>query len=252
MVNMGYDVITAIAGSEGIIVIDAGISNSLTEKYRKIIEKEFKRNDFAYLINTHSHWDHIGGNQVFSNAVIVGHQNCPAEIFEDWKDLEKKKADSFKMIQSYKTKLKSEEFDSLDNADFLHQMYRYEGVYNDLLNGRAVTPPAVTFNDQMNIFMENLTLNLIYFGRAHSESDIMIHIPEEKLLMVGDLFSEGGRPHFGEFNKQDVERWMTAKQWIEKRLNKIETVIGGHGEIMEATDLKSFLERIAEKRTEFE
>jgi len=250
LVKMGYDVISAVEGDGGIVVIDAGISNSLTAKYRKIIEKEFNRNDFAYLINTHSHWDHIGGNQVFSDAVIVGHQNCPIEISERWKDLEKKKADACKMIENYKMKLKSNDFNTLDKADFRMQKIRYESVYNDLLNDRVVTPPNVTFDDQLTLFMGDLTLNLIYFGKAHSGSDIIIHIPEEKLLFIGDLFSEGGRPHFREYTKQDTDRWMTVKQWIEKRLDKIQIVIGGHGEIMGIADLKSFLEYIEKKQAE--
>jgi len=70
MVNMGYNAVIAINAKKGIVVIDAGISNSLTAKYRKIIEKEFNRKDFANLINTHSHWDHTGGNQVFRMRLL--------------------------------------------------------------------------------------------------------------------------------------------------------------------------------------
>ena len=43
IVRMGYDAVTAIATQKGIVVIDAGISNSLTVKYREIIEKEFEK-----------------------------------------------------------------------------------------------------------------------------------------------------------------------------------------------------------------
>ena len=250
MVSLGYDVITAVESDGGIVVIDAGISNSLTAKYRTIIEKEFNRKDFAYLINTHSHWDHIGGNQVFSDAVIIGHHNCLVEMALYWKDPDKVKAGALKTIENYEAKLKSADFDSLDKADFVLQKIRYKSVYNDLLNDRIVTTPSVTFQDQMNINLEDMTLNLIYFGRAHTGSDIMIHIPEEKLLMAGDLFSEGGRPHFRKYTKQDTERWMSAKQWIEERLDSIEIVIGGHGEIMGREDLIGFFKRINELHTE--
>ena len=70
-VGTGWDNVTALSTQKGIVVIDAGISYSLTAEYRKVIEQRFNRNDFAYLINTHPHHDHTRGNPVFSDAVSL-------------------------------------------------------------------------------------------------------------------------------------------------------------------------------------
>jgi len=61
----------AIASEQGIVVVDTESSWSLTAEIREVIAREFARDDFAYLINTHGHADHGGGNQVFRDAVIV-------------------------------------------------------------------------------------------------------------------------------------------------------------------------------------
>lgn len=246
-VSLGYDAVTAINTKNGIVVIDAGISNSLTSKYRNIIEKEFKRNDFAYLIDTHSHYDHTGGNQVFADAVIIGHENCIIEMTEYWKDKEKIKSGLQKIISNYDNQLKN--FDSTwqDSLEIKLQKIRYQHAYNDLLNDRIVTLPQKTFKDTMNLCLGDITLNSIYFGKAHSESDIIIHCSEEKLLMVGDLFSSGGIPSIEKVDKKDIKRWMKVIKWIEKRMDKIDIVINGHGQIMNKNDLKEFIKILRER-----
>src|SRR4030042_6446780 len=66
LVNFGYDAVSAINTEQGIVVIDAGISTGLTSRYKKIIQKEFRRDDFIYVINTHGHQDH---NNCYSQAI---------------------------------------------------------------------------------------------------------------------------------------------------------------------------------------
>ncbi|MBU1011557.1 MAG: MBL fold metallo-hydrolase [Bacteroidetes bacterium] len=250
IITMGYDAITAIATQKGIVVVDAGISNSLTEKYKKVIEREFDRNDFAYLINTHSHPDHIGGNQVFSNAIIVGHENCLSEISNQWKDPEKIKPRLLKIVEEYDSELKNCEPGSDEWKSVFCQKVRYQSAYNDLLDGQVITNPNVTFTDSLSIFMGDATFNLIYFGKAHSNSDIFIHIPEAKILMSGDLFFPGGRPSVYEVSEKDAQRWVYVMDWIKNRDDEIDIIIGGHGQIMDKKDLEAFNKSIILKKLE--
>ena len=128
VVKIGYDAVTAIATQKGIVVIDAGISNSLTAKYREIIEKVFNRNDFAYLLITHSHWDNTGGNQVFKDAVIIGHKNCLNEMTEYWKDKEKIKSGLQKIISHYEKQLKNFDPEWQDSLEIEKQRIRYQAA----------------------------------------------------------------------------------------------------------------------------
>ena len=240
IVGLASDAVTAISTTKGIVVIDAGISVSLTAKYRKIIESKFGRKNFSYLINTHSHSDHTGGNKVFSDATIIGHKNCLPEMTAYWKNTEKIKSGLSKTVRDYEKKLDTLDPNSIDREEYFCQMSRYQCAYSDLTSGHIFTPPTVTFEDTMNIVSGDVTLSLCYFGKAHSESDIMIHIPEMKILMVGDLFSGYGRPNFSDSSKPDVERWINALKWIEARLTNIELVVGGHGKIMTKEDLLLF------------
>lgn len=244
IVKLGYDAVTGILTQDGIVVIDAGISNSLTQKYRAIIEKELKVNHFAYLINTHGHHDHTGGNQVFSDAEIIGHEKCKIEISESQKDQAKVKSNYLKITQQYEKKLQNLDSGTVDWKAACCQKYRYQCAAEDMLNSRKIMLPTKTFRDSMHINVGNVNIDMMYVGKAHSESDILIHIPEKKILMVGDLFSGGGIIHIQYKDKYDVKRWLKVKKWITDRMNRINIVIGGHGEIMGKEDIGYFLEWI--------
>ena len=250
VVGFGYDAITAFNTEDGIVVIDAGISNSLTQKYREVIQKEFGKNNFKYLINTHAHSDHTGGNQVFADAVIVGHENCLIEIKNFQNNITKTKPRLLKIVQDYEKELDTLNPHTEEWTETYCQKIRYESTYNDLNNSRVITYPSLIFNEQEHLSTGNMTFDLYYFGKAHSDSDILIHCPEQKILLTGDLFFPGGRPSIGSINETDIARWQTAKKWIEERINDIEVVIGGHGQVMNTDDLNSFLEYISERSTQ--
>ena len=188
LITLGSDAVTAIETQKGIVVIDAGISTGLTGKYRKIIENEFQRNDFAYLINTHGHPDHNGGNSIFDDAIIIGHENSLQEISDQWKDPEKVKSYLLKIVDDYDKELQKLEPGTDEWTEVFCQKARYQYAYNDVLNNFIIAKPEVTFKDTLTISMGDATLSMIYFGKAHTNSDIIVHIPELKLLMTGDLF----------------------------------------------------------------
>ncbi len=245
---MGYDAVTAISTQKGIVVIDAGISTGLTAKYRKIIENEFQRNNITYLINTHGHPDHTGGNGIFADAVIVGHENCFKEISSQLKDPERVKSSLKKIVNDYDKELQSLISGTNEWENVFCQKTRYQYAYNDALKNSPVAKPSFTFDDSLDIDMGDMTFNLIYVGKAHSKSDILIHIPEKKILMVGDLFSKYGRPGISFDNKQYTERIVKATDWIENRWADIDIVIDGHGQIMSKEDLLSFISYVRKSR----
>jgi cyclase len=240
IISLGSDAVTAITTSKGIVVIDAGLSASLTAKYRKIIEHEFKRNDFAYLINTHGHRDHTWGNIAFDDAVIIGQENCIAEMADQWRDPEKVKAGLLRLVNEYDIELKSLPRGTEDRNDAYCQKARFQYASDDAANNRITRNPDITFRDTMNLTMGDVKFNLVWFGKAHSNSDILVLVPEEKILMTGDLFFKYGRPSIPDSSRSDVARWLTVMDWIASRNADIKTIIGGHGKVMTKEDLVLF------------
>jgi len=202
--------ITAISSAEGLIIIDTSGSTKIAAKIRKMIEKEFNRKDFAYLINTHQHWDHTNGNQVFADAVIIAHEQCLEVLRQSDKDT------SVFRYPPFETKAPPPP----PNRMFTRYV---EGL---------VHTPAISFNDRLTLDLGDLTLKLFYFGRAHSVSDIIIQVPEEGLLLTGDLFFEKRwLPLFIGQIELDVPRWIEVLNSVLDSEDKVKFVILGHQEI---------------------
>ena len=72
----------AFATEQGIVVVDTFGIPEVDAQLRDAIAREFGRSDFTYLINTHEHGDHTGGNAVYKDCTIVGHELIAAGMAE--------------------------------------------------------------------------------------------------------------------------------------------------------------------------
>lgn len=187
------DQVVAITTEKGIVLIDAGKAPTLTREYRKIIERESGRNDFTYVINTHYHFDHTSGNQVFPEAAIIAHQKTPA-LMKNWTDnrqafVDGRRANQLPQWISQRDAAEpgSEEWERFN--DFVTTQIV---MFDDYENNYILTLPEITFNDRMTLDLGDITLKLYYWGEGlHTGDDILIYCPEEKLLFSGDLFFKG-------------------------------------------------------------
>ena len=247
MINFGFDAVTAIKTTHGIVLFDAGISTGLTDKYRKAIENVFHQNDYVYVINTHGHHDHIAGNGIFSKAKVVGHENCQNDISERWTNPEKSMINLNKIVEDYEQQLQQAKPNTAEWNDIFTQKIRYMSAFWDVKNHVSVKLPDITFPDSMRIELGDTTIEMIYFGKFHSNSDILIYVPEIRVLFIGDLFSRYGRPSMSNSMITDEIRWVQAIKWIKKRTNNIETIIDGHGQILSIDDVKLFTNDLLKK-----
>ncbi len=247
MVNFGYDAVTGIKTTHGIVLVDAGISTLLTDKYRKTIENVFHQNDYLYVINTHGHHDHIAGNGIFSQAKVVGHENCQNDISERWTNPEKSMMNLSKIVEDYELQLQQAMPNTAEWNDIFTQKIRYMSAFWDVKNHVSVKLPDITFSDSLRIELGDTTIEMIYFGKFHSTSDILIYVPEIRVLFIGDLFSKYGRPGMSNSLITDEIRWMQAIKWTKKRTNNIETIIDGHGQILTIDDVQLFTNNLLKK-----
>ena len=246
IVKFGYDALTAIKTTEGIIVVDAGISTSLTDRYIKLVEKEFNQKKFIYIINTHGHHDHIRGNSVFHDAQIIGHESCRNDAIE----IENTDSTLIKIgriVNQYDQQLRQLSPDTHEWEDNFTQKIRYSSAYQDINKNLPFKFPDITFPDSLNLKCGDVTFEMIYFGKFHSNSDILIYTPEIRTLFTGDLFSKFGRSGISDSSSIDTTGCMRAINWIDNRIYNIETVIEGHGQILSIDDLKGFTNNILNK-----
>jgi glyoxylase-like metal-dependent hydrolase (beta-lactamase superfamily II) len=224
-----FNNITAIASKKGLIVIDSSGFPSTARKMRAIIEREFKRTDFAFVINTHFHWDHAWGNQAFPEATIIGQEGCPALMARD-KEYEAARTRSMRQrLEDQKAKLSQADPNSAEAQNIRRSISQVERDIKDHSEGFVITPPQVTFDDRMTWNLGDLTLKMYFFGRAHSGTDIFIHIPEEGVLLTGDIFLDRRwLPLFAGQPELDIPKWIGVLHTVLDVPDKMTQVIRWH------------------------
>ncbi len=230
--------VVAIASGKGIVVVDTSGLPSTAAEMRRIIEREFGRSDFAYVINTHSHWDHTFGNQVFPDAVIIGHDEVIPGMARDKDIIPRRIANLEGSRQDETSRLKSVPAGSEEARNIEASLKTLEREIHDFKYVFVSTPPGIIFNDRMILALGDITVRLDYFGRAHSTSDILIHIPEEEILMTGDVFlDQRWVPLFAGQPELDIDRWLEVLHRALDGNDAPSKVIPAHMDIWEAEKL---------------
>ena len=178
-----------IKGNDSLTLIDTCFTEARTKAYLNSIRKVSSL-PMKTLVNTHHHGDHTHGNYLISGAAIIGHELCRRTVIDT-------------------------------GLQALHPLF--PGVaWGDL----ELAPPFITFNDRMELHLNDLKVELIFMGPAHTTNDIVAWIPERKLLFSGDLIFNQGTPFVA---MGSVSGSLRAVE----RLRKLEpeTIIPGHGSV---------------------
>jgi len=227
--------LTAIQSQKGLVIIDTEASPRVMAPIKAKIEQAFGRSDWAYVINTHPHDNHCSGNSLFKGATIVGHDNLAEDMH--WLIDRQREPNRSREIDRYNAILRdlraalpryaaNPAFTKLIRSDLVF----YSLFVQDMQEGYEVVKPTLTFADKHTLDLGDLTLELIFFGKGHSNSDILIYVPQERVLVTGAIAYQQYRvPEIGEESHlEDVHRFIAVLDRLLADDVKIEHVIPGH------------------------
>ena len=203
----------ALATEKGIVVIETSLIRAHDARIRQVIEKEFGRNDFKYLINTHYHHDHTCGNQIYSDATIVAHKSVLSGMKEELTgDGLVKLVDKFKgMLKDREEAIQHVEPDSKDYHFVREFIVCLKLAIEELQSGFVPTFPSVMFEKSLTLDMSDMTVELYSIGGMHTDSDIVIFVPEEGLVAIGDVAPDQMLPYIRKDLKSDFSK--TLENW---------------------------------------
>jgi len=240
--------VVALRSERGIVVVDTERSPSFTAAIRTAIEEEFS-GGFRFLINTHGHGDHTYGNQIFAEATVLAHENTASEMKEVVDRVAGTVEQISAMLPRWKSQLDSLEEGSEQAAGLAGTIAYYEQMVTGLAEGFTAAYPTMTFADRMSLDLGDLTLELVWYGRGHSDSDIIIYCPEEQLLLTGDLFHTGGMPSYIDSERiPHLPRWREIIGSFLGREEGIAHIVGGHGEYLSLANLEENLTFITDRQ----
>jgi glyoxylase-like metal-dependent hydrolase (beta-lactamase superfamily II) len=215
-----------IVNDEDVVVVDDHVSPAaawvLLEELKEITNKPVRT-----VINTHFHFDHAHGNQVFGNDVdIIGHEftrsmllggkSIGMPLYRNYVEGLPRQIDDLK-------KRIAEQSDAAARAKLEAQLQAAE-------NNRASqaelkpTPPNVTLRTEMTLHRGSREIQIRHLGRAHTAGDVVVFLPRERIVITGDMLTTG----LSNMSDAFVNEWVDTLEAL-KRLD-FETILPGHGD----------------------
>jgi cyclase len=215
-----------IVNDDDVIVVDDHASPAaawvLLDEIKKITNKPVRT-----VINTHFHYDHAHGNQIFDKDVtIIGHE-FTREMLVGGKSIEMPLYHDYvtglpRQIDTLKQRLAAET-DTARKATLETQL---QAAQNNAASQAELkpTPPNVTLKTQMTLYRGSREIQIRFLGRAHTAGDVVVYLPKEKIVITGDMLTAA----LSNMSDGFVNEWPNTLDEL-KKIDFV-TVLPGHGD----------------------
>lgn len=198
-----------LTGPDGLLMIDDQFA-PLSEKISAAI-KAIDPGSIKYLVNTHLHGDHSGGNENFKKlgATIVAHE----------------------MVRD---RMSKEQFNARANRTFPP---REKDAW-----------PVVTFDNKMSFHLNGEDVVMHHFIPGHTDGDIIIKMQRANVLHTGDAFNRSGYPFIDASSGGTFEGYIATLDKILDLADDQSKIIPGHGDVGTKADVKAVRDMLVDIR----
>ena len=200
-------------------------TREMIDQYAKVWKAPARR-----VVNTHYNGDHCWGNQLFPDAEIIAHRLC-AESFNK---------ENPAVLQAVK---------SMDVTGQPGLAGLQHGLAPWDFTGVELTPPSRLFDDRLSLDLDGVPVDLVYAGPAHTNSDVLVHLPKSRVVFAGDIVFRLCGPIGWEGTYAD---WIAALDYIVSLDPAV--IVPGHGPlcgIEGAIEMKAYLEYVRSEARRF-
>jgi cyclase len=183
-------------------------------------------NQIGTVVNTHANGDHCWGNELLGDAEIVASRACADEMGEPAPQV------LGQMVAA---------------APSMGKLGEYVGRIFGPFHFDEITlrPPTSTFEGELELQVGDRRVQLIEVGPAHTRGDVLVALPDDKVVFTGDILFAGGHPIVW---AGPVGNWVRALDRI--LAMDVDTVVPGHGPVTDkaaVAGLKEYLQYLSEE-----
>jgi cyclase len=188
-------------GEDGLYIIDDQVKPVTTQLLQAI--RKISKEPIRFVINTHYHADHVGGNEAIgaAGAVIIAHDNI-------------------------RKRMTTEQVSIFMN--------------NTTPPYPKGALPVVTFNDRMSLHLNGETATAYYVAEGHTDGDAIIHFPESNVIHMGDMYFNGLYPYVDLDAGGAMQGLVAAVDLALSMADESTRIIPGHGPLAVTEDLKGY------------
>src|SRR5246127_3349566 len=204
--------IAASVGEDGIVIVDDQYA-PLADKIQAAL-KNLKVTDkpVRFVINTHYHGDHTGGNEPFASAgsTLIAQDNVRKRL---------------------------EAAGTAGNGGSLK--FDYKAAPKGAL-------PVITFDHDVTVHLNGEDIRALHFPAGHTDGDAIIFFPKNNVVHMGDDFVRYGFPFIDVSSGGSVQGMIAAMEKVSSQLPPDVKVIPGHGALSNLDDVRAFVKMLKE------
>jgi cyclase len=207
--------IGASVGEDGIVVVDdqyAPLAEKIEAALKGVTDKPVR-----FIINTHYHGDHTGGNAFFQKqAPVIAHDNVRKRLEAGGPA------------------------GNLASISMDHKPAPKEAL------------PIITFDHDVTVHLNGEDIRALHFPNGHTDGDSIIFFPRSNVVHMGDDFVRYGFPFIDLAAGGSVEGMIAAMEEVMPKLPADVKVIPGHGNISNLDDVRTYVKMLIDTRAAVE
>jgi glyoxylase-like metal-dependent hydrolase (beta-lactamase superfamily II) len=231
-----------VVGDDGVLVVDTFFTPDAVSELLDAINAQTKQ-PVKYVVNTHYHLDHTGGNQVFAarGVPILAHDKLLEwQTTKNQKFLPEKAALDKRLGDTQK-QLADTPADQTDKRTQLERQIRRLNAMRSIV----LTNPNVTFSSGTVHLHLGAREVVLFTLPGHTGGDVLVFVPDANVLFMGDMGWCKTLPNLVDATVTD---WIKSLDSILAQYSSAKFV-PGHGEVATASDIKEFRDYLDDLRS---
>ena len=218
-------------GEDGVLMVDDQFAPT-TEEIVSLVAS-LSEKPIQFLVNTHHHGDHTGGNKnmIANGTVVMSTDNARRRMIQGEKN-------KFDIKQDATLKKLVDDLNKSGDKEKAKEKAKEKGNDMPAFVPSKNTYPMITFSKDMTFHYNGEKVMVFHIHNAHTDGDALVYFTQSNVLHTGDVFFNGRYPYIDLKNGGSYDGYVKALSQILSLIDDETKIIPGHGELGNKSNMK--------------